>query len=55
MFPSMVTLGVYVCIKKLELVLLCLFSPYFMFFIIDNQRGIHSYQIIYMFVHLRVQ
>ena len=39
MFPWMVTLGVFVC------VLLCLFSPYLMFFIIDNQLGIPSYQI----------
>ena len=36
---------VFVCKKTLERVLLCLFSPYLMFFIIDNQRGILSYQI----------
>jgi len=29
----------------LERVLLCLFSPYLMFFLIDNQRGILSYQL----------
>ena len=46
MFPRMVTLIVFVCLKTLERVLLCLFSPYLMvFFIIDNQRGILSYQI----------
>jgi len=31
--------------KTLERVLLCLFSPYLMFFTIDNQRGLRSYQI----------
>ena len=33
------------CVKSLERVLLCLFSPYLMFFIKDNQQGILSYQI----------
>jgi len=32
----MVTLGVFVCMKTFELVLLCLFPPNLMFFIIDN-------------------
>ena len=31
--------------KTFERVLLCLFLPYLMFFIIDNQRGILTYQI----------
>ena len=31
--------------KMLERILLCLFSPYLMFFIIDNQLGILSHQI----------
>ena len=31
--------------NTLERVLLCLFSPYLMFFIIDNRRGLLSYQI----------
>jgi len=41
----MVPLGVFVCMKTLERVLLYLFLPYLMFFIIDNQQGILSYQI----------
>ena len=41
----MVTIEVLLCIKILERVLLWLFLPYLMFFIIDNQRGILSYQI----------
>ena len=31
MFPWMVTLGVFVCMKTLAPILLCLFSPYLMF------------------------
>ena len=36
---------VIVYMKTLGRVLLCLFSPYLMFFIIANQQGILSYQI----------
>ena len=46
MFRWMVTLGVFVCMKTHEGVLLWFISPYVMFFIIDNQRGILSYQIL---------
>ena len=35
----------FMCMNTFERVLLCLFSPHLMFFIIDNQRGIHSYQL----------
>jgi len=41
----MVTLCDFVCMKSLEPILLCLFSPYLMFFIKYNQLGILSYQI----------
>jgi len=41
----MVTLGVFMYMKTLKHVLLCLFSPYLMFFRKDNQQGIFSYQI----------
>ena len=44
-FTWIVTLGVFVYMKTLERVLLCLFSPYLMFFTIDNQQGILSNQI----------
>ena len=37
--------GVSVCKNTLGRVQLCLFSPYLMVLIIDNQRGIHFYQI----------
>jgi len=40
----MVTLGVFVCMNTLEHDLLCLFSPYLMFFIIDYRRGLLTYQ-----------
>ena len=43
-FPWMVTLSVIVCMNTLDRVLLWLFSPY-VFFIIDNQQDILSYQI----------
>ena len=42
-FPWIVTLGVFVCMKMFEPVLLYLLSPYLMFFILDIQRGILSY------------
>jgi len=45
MFPWMVTLGAFVCMNTIERVLLCLFSPYLMFVIIYNRRGILFYQI----------
>ena len=45
MFPWMVTVVLFVCMKTFERFLFCLFSPYLIFFIIDNQRGIISYQI----------
>ena len=45
--------GVLVCMKTLDRVLLCLFARYLMFFIIDNQLGILSYQIRQLPCHAR--
>ena len=41
------------CMKTLERILLCLFSPYLLFFIIDNQQGIFAYQIRRLPCHAR--
>ena len=49
----MVTSGVFVCMKTIERVMLCLFSPYLMFFIRDNRRRILSYQIRQLPCHAR--
>ena len=40
--------------KMLERVVLCLFSLYFMFFLVENQRGILSYQIRQLHCRARV-
>jgi len=49
MFPWMVTLEVFVCMNTLERVLLCLFSPYLMFFIITYVRTYRSaWTVLYM-------